>query len=88
MFKVKNFREYPSLIPYIEKLNRVLEKENYKKVSKLLQNLPDIFRGKKYIVPLSFIFSYIGEYALRPLPMNPNTMEIYRNKRMNRYGKE
>ena len=39
VFKLKDFKEYPSIIPSLEKLNKALEKANHKRLYKIIDDL-------------------------------------------------
>jgi hypothetical protein len=61
MFDSEDFREYESVLPLVDKLNRYLKKEKHDKVLKIINDLYDLLNNEKLAIPITYIFSVLAE---------------------------
>jgi len=61
MFNLEDFREYSTLFPFVEKINRYLKKEKLDKVSQIVGHLKSLLQEKGFAIPITYIFSILAE---------------------------
>ncbi len=61
MFDLEDFQQYPSLIPIIKKLEKVINKQNNSKIVKELNKLEELIKEKDLQIPISYILSLVVE---------------------------
>ncbi|MEJ2279120.1 MAG: hypothetical protein P8Y70_15450 [Candidatus Lokiarchaeota archaeon] len=86
MFDIKKFQEYPEIQPYIEKLNKYLDKDKISKIPKILNKFENLIQKKEYRVPITYILSFlIEEYPSlisKPLLENVKTFITSENENL------
>ncbi|TFG18230.1 MAG: hypothetical protein EU531_00955 [Promethearchaeota archaeon] len=61
MFNPEDFREYSTLFPFVEKINRYLKKGKSDKVSQIVGHLKSLLQEKGFAIPITYIFSILAE---------------------------
>lgn len=61
MFNLEDFREYPTLFPFVEKLNKYLKKEKSEKVSQIIEDINSFLQEKQLIIPITYLYSVLAE---------------------------
>ncbi len=62
MFNIEDFQDYPKLIPYIKKINKLYQKERYSNISSELEDLKNLLDQDDYLkIPITYILSILAE---------------------------
>jgi hypothetical protein len=64
MFNLDDFREYTTIFPFVEKLNKYLRKEKSEKVKQIIVEMKDLLHERQFAIPITYIFSILAEKDL------------------------
>ncbi len=70
MFNPEDFREFISLIPLVNNLNKYLNKNKAEKISKIIEDLEELTQNEELAIPITYIFSILAEKDIKLIPVN------------------
>ncbi len=68
MFNPEEFREFNTIIPLVEKLNKYFKKNKLDKVSKAIEDLNFFLKDKNLAIPVTYILSILAERDASLIP--------------------
>ena len=64
MFNIEDFEDYPTLIPKIIKINKLIDKDKTGKISRIIDELESLLEDQDLLLQITYILSVIAEYDI------------------------